>query len=116
MGSDDGDGDAGHADEDAPFVSTQCITKEEANDPQKSVPRGRGGHGADDPTCKVSDYKVAGNKVTYSVKCEGDQPMTMKGEMVYGDDTYTATQTMEVAGRGTMTMKSTAKRLGDCTK
>lgn len=99
-----------------PFVHTQCITKEEANDPQKAVPKGRGGRGADDPNCKVSDYKVSGNKVTYSVKCEGDQPMTMKGEMVYGDDTYTSTQTMDMAGRGTMTMKSTAKRLGDCTK
>jgi hypothetical protein len=99
-----------------PAVSTQCITKEEAADPQKAVPKGRVGRGGDDPNCKVADYKIDGNKVTYTMKCEGAQPMTMTGEMIYGDNTYTSTQKMNMGGRETMTMKSTAKRLGDCTK
>ena len=98
-----------------PMVNTRCITKEEASDPQKAVPKGRG-RGGEDQNCKVADYKIEGNKVTYSVKCEGAQPMTMSGEMIYGEDTYTGTQTMEIGGRGTMTLKSTAKRLGDCDK
>jgi len=98
-----------------PMVSTQCITKEEASDPQKAVSKGRG-RGGEDSNCKVADYKIVGNKVTYTMKCEGPQPMTMTGEVIYGDDTYTSTQKMELGGRGTMTMKSTAKRLGDCTK
>ena len=99
-----------------PVVSTQCITKEEANDPLKVVPKGRGGRSGEDQNCKVADYKIDGNKVTYTMKCEGPQPMTMTGETVYGDNMYTSTQKMEMGGRGTMTMKSTAKRLGDCTK
>jgi Protein of unknown function (DUF3617) len=102
-----------------PTVSTRCITKADAKDPQKAIAaardraaaRGRSMEGED---CKMADYKVDGNKVTYTMKCEGRQAMTITGETIYGENTYTSTQTMEMGGRGTMTMKSTAKRLGDC--
>lgn len=96
-----------------PTTTQQCITPAEANDPGKSTPQGRGRGGSD---CKVSDYKIAGNKVTWTMKCEGAQPMTGNGEIVYAADSYTGTMKMEMAGRGTMTMKYTGKRLGDCTK
>src|SRR5436190_10225406 len=65
-----------------PMVTTQCITKEDADDPQKAIPKGRG-RGGEEPTCKMEDYKIEGNKVTYTMKCEGAQPMTIMGEMVY---------------------------------
>ena len=98
------------------FTSTQCITPEEAKDPEKSVPQmGRGGRGRGNPNCKVSEYKMDGNKATWSMKCEGDQPMTGTGEFVYAADTYTGSIKMET-GRGAMTMKYSGKRLGDCTK
>ena len=64
----------------------------------------------------VSDYKVDGNKVTDSVKCDGQQPMSGTGEFIYAADSYTGVMTMEMGGRGTMKMKSTGKRFGDCTK
>jgi hypothetical protein len=97
-----------------PVVTTQCITPEEAADPQKMAPQmGRGGRGAGN--CTVNDYKVDGNKVTYSVKCEGQQPMSGKGEYIYAADSYVGVMTMDMA-RGTMKMKSTGKRLGDCVK
>ena len=41
--------------------------------------------------CKVSDYKLAGNKVTYSMKCTTPQPMDATGEILYGDNTYDGT-------------------------
>ena len=98
---------------------TQCITPQEASDPSKSVPQrpaGRGGSG----DCKVSDYKVDGNKVTWNMKCEGARPMTGTGEFVYEKDSYTGTMKMDMGaggpGGGVMTMKYTGKRLGDCTK
>jgi hypothetical protein len=50
------------------------------------------------------------------MKCEGPQPMTGTGEFVYTNDTYTGTMTMNMSGRGTMTMKYSATRTGDCTK
>ena len=98
---------------------TQCITPAEAADPAKSVPQppaGRGGRGAD-PSCKMSDYKVTGNKVTYTMKCDAPQAMTMTGEMTYGVDKYDGTMTMNMDRGGqpmAMTIKLTGKRLGDC--
>ena len=97
-----------------PMTTKQCITPAEASDPQKAMPpqgRGRG-----NSNCKISDYKIDGNTVSWSMACEGAQPMTGKGQFVYAQDAYTGTMTMDMQGRGTMTMKYTGKRLGDCNK
>jgi len=93
------------------MTTTQCITKEQAEDPQRSVPQGRGAPN----NCKVSDYKVTGNKVTWSMKCEGPEAMSGTGEITYGENTYDGVMKMEREGQ-TMTMKYTGKRLGDCPK
>jgi hypothetical protein len=98
-----------------PMTSMQCITPDDAKDPQKAMPQG--GRGRGNPAdCKVSDYKVEGNKVSWSMTCQGAQPMTGTGEFLYATDTYTGVMKMQVADQGTMTMKYTGKRLGDCTK
>ncbi len=93
------------------MTTTQCITKEQAEDPQRSVPQGRGAPA----NCKVSDYKVTGNKVTWSMKCEGPDAMSGTGELTYGENTYDGVMKMEREGQA-MTMKYTGKRLGDCPK
>ena len=99
-----------------PVTTTQCVTKEQAADPQKSVlqqPQ-RGNQQSD---CKVSDYKIDGNKVTYAVKCDQPQPLTMNAEMVYGADSYTGTMTMNMDRGGqpmAISIKYSGKRLGDC--
>jgi hypothetical protein len=97
-------------------TTTQCITQAEADDPQKQMPpEGRGMPSG----CKVSDFKVDGNKVTYNVTCTSPQPATMAAEMVYGVDKYDGTMTMQMSRGGqpmTMVMKYTGKRLGDCVK
>ena len=104
-----------------PIKTTQCITPRDASDPQKSLPQrppGRGG-AANPNDCKVSDYKADGNKVNWTMKCEGQQPMSGTGEFVYGADSYTGTMKMDMARGGqamAMTMKYAGKRLGDCTK
>jgi Protein of unknown function (DUF3617) len=96
-----------------PMTTKQCITPAEAGDPQKAMPpQGRGNQG----NCKVSDYKTEGNTVSWSMACEGRQPMTGKGQFTYEQNAYTGTMTMDMQGRGTVTMKYTGKRLGDCTK
>lgn len=96
-----------------PMTSQQCIKPADAHDPQKSMPpQGRGAPN----NCKVSDYKETGNKVTWTMRCEGGQPMTGTGEFEYGHDAYMGTIKMEMAGRGGMSMKYTGKRLGDCTQ
>ena len=94
-----------------PMTTTQCITKEQAEDPQRTVPQpGRGAQS----DCKVSDYKVAGNKVTWSMKCEGPEAMSGTGEITYGENTYEGVMKMDHQGQA-MTVKSSGNRLGDCT-
>jgi hypothetical protein len=102
-----------------PMKTMQCITKEEAADPNSMVPprpqRGRGG----DSECTITDQKVTDNRITFSVKCTGAQPMTGDAEITYTGDTYISTMVMNAARGGQtmqMTMKSTGKRLGDCVK
>ena len=97
-----------------PMTTIQCITPEEAKDPMKSMPQGRGGRGSTG-NCTVSDHKVAGNKVTWNMACTGAEAMTGTGEFVYAGDAYTGTMKMNRAGQ-VMTMKYSGKRLGDCTK
>ena len=92
--------------------TTQCITKEQANDPNQALPKGSQDKNSD---CKVTDQKIVGNKVTWAMKCEGKDPMTGNGEITYAADSYDGWMKMKSAN-GEMTMKYTAKRLGDCTK
>ena len=48
----------------APFKSEQCVTKEQASDPQSAVPP-QGGNS----DCKSENTKETGNKVTWSMTC-----------------------------------------------
>ena len=88
----------------------QCITPQDAADPQKAVPpSGRGQN-----SCKVSDYKVDGNKVTWSMSCP-NEGMNGTGEFVYAENSFTGAMKMNAQGQE-MSMKYTGKRLGDCTR
>ncbi len=101
-----------------PMKSTQCITKEDAADPSKALPSApqRGGAPSD---CKMTDQKIVGNKVTWTMVCTGANPMTGTGEIEYAGDAYNGV-IMTNAARGNqsmaMTIKISGKRLGDCVK
>lgn len=95
---------------------TQCITPEQAKDPASTVQtqNGRGRGGKSD--CKNSDFKSTGSTITWSFVCTSPDKMTGTGEMTFaGDDSYTNTMKVVMA-QGEMTMKTTGKRLGDCTE
>ena len=91
-----------------PVTSEACVTEQDLASPQNSVPS--------DPKskCTVSDYKVNGNTVTWSMACP-DQQMTGTGEMIYATDAYTGTMKMKM-GEREMTQKHTGKWMGPCTK
>lgn len=91
---------------------TQCITPQEAANPQSAVPPSGRGRGQTD--CKVSDFKTEGNTVTWAVSCPGDG-VTGTGEFLYTENAYTGTMKMNARGQD-MSMKYTGKRLGDCTR
>lgn len=95
-----------------PRTITQCVTPEQAENPNTTVPSGSPDKNND---CKVSDYKLVGNKVTWSLKCTTPQPITGNGEIVYSGDAYDGWMKMKMEA-GEMTMKYKGKRLGDCTK
>jgi hypothetical protein len=93
--------------------TTQCITPEQSKDPANTLGRGpQAGRGASQD-CKVSDYKVSGNTVTWKMTCSTPQPMTSTGEMTFTDDSYVGTMKMNMP-QGDMSMKLTGKRVGDC--
>ena len=85
-----------------------CLTEEDLKDPQKSVPN--------DPKsdCKVGDYKVDGNTVSWTVNCP-KQKMKGTGEITYTDDSYSGGMKMLI-GEQEMTTKYSGKWLGACTK
>lgn len=90
--------------------TTQCITQAQIDGPDKALPKG-----PDNPNaCKVSDYKVSGNTVTWKMACSGSQAMTGTGEMRFNGDAYDGVMKMTMEERE-MTMKYSGKRLGDCT-
>lgn len=91
-----------------PVKTTVCITDEDMKNAEKSLPQAQ----AD---CKMIDYEVDGNTVTWKVKCTGEQPATGEGKVTYTDDAYTGTMKMEMEEMK-MTMKMSGKWLGSCTK
>jgi hypothetical protein len=86
---------------------TKCVTKEEAENAENSVPRGR-----QDAACKLSDVKVEGNTISWKMNCP-ERQMTGEGKATYEGDTYTGEMHVKSADHE-MTIKYTGKRLGDC--
>ena len=89
-----------------PMTNTRCVTKEQVSDPN-SLGNPPGG------SCKTSDVKVDGSKVTWKMACTGQQAMTGDGEVIYKGDSYTGTINAKM-DQGAMTLKLSGKRVGDC--
>lgn len=91
----------------------RCVTPEQSKDPSKALPSPSNPNDKNQ-ACKVSDYKAVGNAVSWKIACTGAQSMTGSGEMVFeGDSSYTGTMKMTMQ-QGEMSVKYSAKRLGDC--
>jgi Protein of unknown function (DUF3617) len=90
--------------------TTRCITGEELKNPASTLATNPN---PNDKSCKATDQKFDGNKVTWKMACTGAQAMTGDGEMVFQGDSYTGRMNMTTA-QGAMTMKYSGKRLGDC--
>ena len=91
-----------------PITREMCVTEDDIKDPQKTVPN--------DPKnpCKVGDYKVEGNKVSWTIDCP-KQKTTSVGEMTFEPESYTGSTKMKI-GDQEMTQKYTGKWLGTCDK
>lgn len=91
-----------------PMTFEVCLTEEDLKDPQKSVPN--------DPKsdCKVGDYSVEGNTVSWTVDCP-KQDMKGSGEITYSGDTYKGAMKMNMGGQE-MTTKYSGQWVGECKK
>lgn len=89
----------------APTKMKHCYTKEDVKDQKKSI--------STDKNCTITDLKQSGNKVTWKMKCTGQNAGVFSGETVYKGDSYDSTMKMQTQGQ-TMNMKVNAKRLGNC--
>jgi hypothetical protein len=91
----------------------QCVSAEQVKDPANIFPRGPQGRGARKDDCKVADYKMSGNKATWTMTCTTPDKLTSTGEMTFGDDSYTGAM-KTVTAQGEMMIKVAGKRVGDC--
>lgn len=67
-----------------------------------------------DKSCVSSDYKVVGNKATWTMQCGGQMPMTGTGEITFDSaDSYTGAINATANGMN-MTIKLSGKKVGTC--
>lgn len=92
-----------------PRTFTRCVTKEEAENAEKTLPKMR-----NESDCKMTDVNVDGKTVTWKVACEKQQ-MTGEGKITYEGDTYTGEMHMKMPEHE-MSMKYSGKRVGECDK
>jgi hypothetical protein len=97
------------------MTSEQCITADDLKkDAHAWIP-----NASPDPrmkdACKMSDYKVAGQTVTWAMTCPGQQAVKGTGEMTVKGDTYAGTMKMTTP-QGEFTTNISGRRIGDCTK
>ena len=91
-----------------PVTMEVCVTEEDLKDPQKSVPN--------DPKnpCKVGDYQVDGNTVSWTVDCP-QQNMKGKGKITFTESSYAGEMKMQMDEQE-MTAKYSGKWMGECKK
>ena len=94
-----------------PMKDTQCITAEDLKDFSKLLVDSE-----ERERCKVSDYRAVGNTVSFNATCvEDGETYRMDAEMVFAGDSFTGMMRSNHKGQA-MTIKSVAKRIGDCVK
>jgi hypothetical protein len=94
-----------------PQVARHCYTPQDVKEGRKTIPR------SEDKNCKITNHKVSGSTVTWSIECTGEHAMTGTGTMTLGATSYSGTGKSKMKEGGeTMEMiqTMTGKRLGDC--
>lgn len=90
---------------------TYCLTKEEAENPEKMAPESQ----RKNSDCKRTDFAVSGNTVSWKVACEKSK-MTGEGKITYSSDGFVGTMHMNMQNGNEMRAKYSGKYLGACDK
>jgi hypothetical protein len=91
-----------------PMKYTQCFTKEDVKDGNKTLPTGSDKK----DTCEVKDVKASSNSATWKMVCKDGT--TGNGEITYKGSSYISTMTLVTKDGGTTVNNIKARRLGDC--
>jgi len=68
-----------------------------------------------DKNCETLEFKSTATTTTWKVRCAGPPSMMGVGEITRSSpDAYQGTMTMSMGDEGSMTMKLSGRRLGDC--
>jgi len=93
-----------------PGQTSQVCIRKGRNVGEASVPK--------QDNCKVTEMKTIGNKTTFAMECQGQEPMSMRGETTATPTSFDTRMSMKGTKKGSdidMTMTSIGKRLGACT-
>jgi hypothetical protein len=90
-----------------PHVTQQCITETDLEHVSKNINEGH-----NDQNCKITERSVTGNDVKFTMQCPNG---TRHFEGTFMSDSFKALMTM-TGERGPVTIRMTARRLGDCSK
>ncbi len=91
-------------------TSQVCLRKDRSQKPESHIPN--------DEKCKTTNFQVAGNRVTFTVECTGDEPMTGRGDITSTPTSYEGKMEMKTTRRGqSMEMKQafSGRKVGACT-
>lgn len=88
-----------------PQTTKHCYTREDVKDQKKMVNNNK--------DCTVTELNTIGNKVSWKMKCSGNNPGTSSGETMFSGDSYDSVMRMQSQGM-VMNMKVKAKRIGVC--
>ncbi|MGH8750832.1 MAG: DUF3617 domain-containing protein [Burkholderiales bacterium] len=90
-----------------------CVTKKDIEEGKLLKPEQKNSN------CQLKDYKVEGNKASWSVACTGANPMTGNGSVIYSGASFAGATKMKMGGKGReteMAQSFSGKRIGECKK
>ena len=93
-----------------PGQSSQICIKKGRNVGEGSVPKR--------DNCKVTQMQTTGNKTTFAMECQGEEPMSVRGETTATPTSFDSRMSMKGTKKGSdleMTMASTGRKIGACT-
>jgi len=91
-----------------PRTQQQCISDADVKQVGKKLSQERG----NDPSCKMTDHTVSGNKVTFVMQC---QRATTHFEGTFSSNSFKASIRSQT-DHGPMTINMSGRRIGDCTR
>jgi hypothetical protein len=91
-----------------PRTQQQCISDADVKQVGKKLSQERG----NDPSCKMTDHTVSGNKVKFAMQC---QRATAHFEGTFSSDSFKAVIHSQT-DHGPMTINISGRRIGDCAK